>query len=188
MAVGHEAPMSASTTDGNPIAPQSAPRYFMSKWNRFFAIVSMVLLAVASSAFAQDVERIELVIELHEYNFTVAGGEANAPIVFQAGQPYSVVFSNVGMMEHEVLIGRTVLVEDGVPDGYETNLLDATPVDLVGDDWEVGTSGFVEVELEPGQSVTIHFTLPDELIGTWEIGCFIAGHYQAGMLAPVIVE
>lgn len=160
----------------------------MTNRNPFFALFSIVLLAMTASAFAQDAERIEVVIELHEYNFTVAGGEANAPIVFQAGQPYSVVFTNEGMMEHEVLIGRTVLVEDGVPDGYETNLLDAIEVDVVGDDWEVGTSGFVEVELEPGESVTIHFTLPAELIGTWEIGCFIPGHYQAGMLAPVIVE
>jgi uncharacterized cupredoxin-like copper-binding protein len=36
--------------------------------------------------------------------------------------------------------------------------------------------------------VVLHFTLPDEAIGTWEIGCFIPGHYQAGMLAPVVVE
>ncbi len=160
----------------------------MSKRYRFFTLLSIVLVALASTAVAQDAERIEVVIELHEYNFTIPGGEANAPIVFRAGQPYSVVFTNVGMMEHEVLIGRTVLVEDGVPDGYETNLLDAIEVDVVGDDWEVGTSGFVEVELEPGQSIEIHFTLPAELIGTWEIGCFIPGHYQAGMLAPVVVE
>ena len=160
----------------------------MPKHLRFFALLSGALVAVASFAFAQSADRIEVVIELREFNFTVAGGEANAPIVFNAGQPYSVVFSNVGMMEHEVLIGRTVVVEDGVPDGYETNLLDAIPVNIDGDDWEVGTSGFIEVELEPGESVEIHFTLPAELIGTWEIGCFVPGHYQAGMLAPVIVE
>jgi uncharacterized cupredoxin-like copper-binding protein len=155
---------------------------------RSFALLTFLLAAIGSFAFAQDAERLEVVIELREFSFTVAGGEANAPIVFQAGQPYSVVFSNVGMMEHEVLIGRTVKVEDGVPDGYETNLLDAIEVDVVGDEWEVGTSGFVEVEIEPGEAVTIHFTLPAELVGTWEIGCFIPGHYQAGMLAPVIVE
>lgn len=155
---------------------------------RFFALLTLLLAAVGPFAVAQDAERMEVVIELHEFNFTVGGGEANAPIVLKAGQPYSVVFSNVGMMEHEVLIGRTVLVEDGVPDGYETNLLDAIAVKIAGDDWEVGTSGFVEVELEPGESVEIHFTLPAELIGTWEIGCFVPGHYQAGMLAPVIVE
>ena len=97
----------------------------MSKTHRFFALLSIVLVAVASIAFAQNAERIEVVIELREFNFTVADGEANAPIVFQAGQPYSVVFANLGMMEHEVLIGHTVLVEDGVPDGCATNLLDA---------------------------------------------------------------
>ncbi len=160
----------------------------MQKRYPFLVLFSLVLVAVGSFAFAQSAERIEVVIELREFSFTVAGGEENALIVLQAGQPYSVVFENVGMMEHEVLIGRTVLSEDGVPDGYETNLLDAISVDVVGDDWEVGTSGFVEVELEAGESVTIHFTLPDELVGTWEIGCFVPGHYQAGMHAVIVIE
>ena len=160
----------------------------MPKRFRFVPLLATALVAVASFAFAQSSERIEVVIELREFSFTVAGGEENATIVLQAGQPYSVVFQNVGMMEHEVLVGRAVLSEDGVPDGYETNLLDAVPVDVVGAEWEVGTSGFVEVELEAGESVTIHFTLPVELVGTWEIGCFIPGHYQAGMRAPIVVE
>ena len=151
--------------------------------------MAVVVLGLAALGHAQVTdERVVVRIEMGEFYFQVEGQERNEPIVLLAGQRYEIVFANVGMMEHEVLIGRDVVVEDGIPDGYEVNLLDAIEVDVVGEGWEVGTSGFVEVELEPGETVVLHFTLPDEAIGTWEIGCFIPGHYQAGMLAPVVVE
>ena len=151
-------------------------------------VLGLVAAVAAMGHAAVTDERVVVRIEMGEFYFQVEGQERNAPIVFLAGQRYEVVFVNVGVMEHEVLIGRDVVVEDEIPDGYEVNLLDAVEVDVVGEGWEVGTSGFVEVELEAGQTVVLHFTLPDEAIGTWEIGCFIPGHYQAGMLAPVVVE
>ena len=127
-------------------------------------------------------------IEMGEYYFQIEGQERNEAIVLEAGAPYEIVFANVGTMEHEVLIGRDVVEVDGALDGFETNLLDAVEVDVVGGDWEVGTSGLIEVELEEGESVTIHVTVPAELIGTWEIACFVPGHYQAGMKVPFVIE
>jgi len=158
-------------------------------WAVMAAVVlgSSALVAAMGHGGVSD-ERLQVRIEMGEFYFQVEGHERNAPIVLKAGQRYELVFVNVGMMEHEVLIGRDVIVENGIPDGYEVNLLDALEVDVVGEGWEVGTSGFVEVELQPGTSVVLHVTLPDDAIGTWEIGCFIPGHYQAGMLAPVVVE
>lgn len=126
-----------------------------------------------------------------ECYFQIEGQERNGAIVLEAGRPYEIVFANVGSMEHEVLIGRDVVEIDGAPDGYEANLLDAVEVDVVGDDeWEVGTSGLIEIELEleEGESVTIHVTVPAELVGTWETGCFVPGHYQVGMKAPFVIE
>ena len=151
-------------------------------------VLGLVAVAAAMGHGGVTEERVVVRIEMGEFYFQVEGHERNEPIVLLAGQPYEIVFVNVGMMEHEVLIGRDVIVEDGIPDGYEVNLLDAVEVDVVGEGWEVGTSGFVEVELDAGETVVLHFTLPDEAIGTWEIGCFIPGHYQAGMLAPFVVE
>lgn len=151
-------------------------------------LLGWVAVAAAMGHGEVTDERVVVRIEMGEFFFQVEGHERNEPIVLLAGQKYEIVFANVGTMEHEVLIGRDVVVEEGIPDGYEANLLDAIEVDVVGEGWEVGTSGFVEVELEPGETVVLHFTLPDEAIGTWEIGCFIPGHYQAGMLAPVVVE
>ena len=104
--------------------------------------------------------------------------------MLEAGVPYVLSFVNVGSMEHEVLIGQGLLVEDDIPDGYETNLFEGVVLDVTGDDWFVRVGGMIEFELEEGESVTLEVTVPDSRIGVWEIGCFIPGHYQAGMKAP----
>jgi uncharacterized cupredoxin-like copper-binding protein len=149
----------------------------------------LMIVSFATVGWAQSSQdRISLRVDMGEYYFQVEGQEQNAPIVLQAGQPYEFVFVNVGMMEHEVLIGRDVVVEDGVPDGYEINLLDSVPFDVVGEGWEVEATGLIEMEFEVGTTITIHVTVPEAFVGDWEIGCFIPGHYQAGMKAPVRVE
>jgi len=153
------------------------------------AVLAVGAIALSGSlALAQDAEPMQVRIEMGEFYFQVEGQERNEAIVLQAGQPYELLFANVGTMEHEVLIGRELLVEDGVPDGYETNLFDAVVIDLYEDDWMVRMTGMIEFELEEGESLAMLVTVPEDLVGTWEIGCFIPGHYQAGMKAPFVIE
>ena len=153
------------------------------------SMIAAVAIALAGSlALAQEMEPTQIRIEMAEFYFQVEGQEQNEAIVLQAGQPYELVFANVGTTEHEVLIGREVVVEDGVPDGYETNLLDAVVMDVSEDDWMVRMSGLIEFELEEGEALTMLVTVPEDLVGTWEIGCFVPGHYQAGMKAPFVIE
>lgn len=151
-------------------------------------LLTAAIALAGSLALAQDAEPTQVRIEMGEYYFQAEGQEQNEAIVLQAGQPYELVFANVGTLEHEVLIGRELLVEDGEPDGYETNLLGAVVTDVFEDDWMVRMSGMIEFELEEGESLTMLVTVPEDLVGTWEIGCFIPGHYQAGMKAPFVIE
>src|SRR6056297_2353519 len=150
--------------------------------------ILVAALAAGAMALAQDAEPMQVRIEMGEFYFQVEGQERNEAIVLQAGQPYDLLFANGGTMEHEVLIGRELLVEDGVPDGYATNLLDAVVIDVFEDDWLVRMSGMIEFEVEEGESLVFRVTVPEDLVGTWEIGCFIPGHYQAGMKAPFVIE
>ncbi len=153
------------------------------------ALILIALATLVSVAWAQVTqERISLRVEMGEFYFQVDGQDRNAPIVLQADQPYELVFVNAGTMKHEVLMGRDVVVEDGVPDGYEVDFLGAVRVDVVGEGWEVKTTGLFELEFEVGTTITIHVTVPQELVGEWEIGCFVPGHYLAGMKAPIRVE
>ena len=155
-------------------------------WIQLVAGASILL--AGSLALAQDAEPTQVRVEMAAFYFQVEGQAQNEAIVLQAGQPYELVFANVGTMEHEVLIGREVIVEDGVPDGYETNLLDAVVTDVVDDDRMVRMSGVIEFELEEGESLTLRVTVPEDLVGTWEVGCFVPGHYEAGMKAPFVIE
>ena len=43
---------------------------------------------------------------------------------------------------------------------------------------------------EPGETTVIEFTVPEDRVGVWEIGCFqeAGQHYEDGMRATLIVE
>lgn len=161
----------------------------MGRWISVRSFVGAVtVMALVTFGAAQGDEATALRIEMGEYYFQLEGQERNEAIVLEAGVPYVLSFVNVGAMEHEVLIGRGLLVEDDVPDGYETNLLEGVEMDVTGGGWYVEVGGVIEFELEAGESITLEVTIPEARVGTWEIGCFIPGHYQAGMKAPFEVR
>ena len=148
----------------------------------------LMRLAHASVDRGRVMDAEVLTIELGEMFFRTEGGRENEPIRLHAGETYDMTFRNVGGIEHEVMIGRNLAVENGRPHGYETNLLDAEEVKYLGHGWEVEAFGMKEIELAPGEEARLVFTLPPTKAGEWEIGCFVPGHYEAGMKAPVIVE
>jgi uncharacterized cupredoxin-like copper-binding protein len=41
--------------------------------------------------------------------------------------------------------------------------------------------------LEPGGQVTLTLHIPADAVGTWELGCFLPGHYDAGKLGTVTI-
>jgi uncharacterized cupredoxin-like copper-binding protein len=44
------------------------------------------------------------------------------------------------------------------------------------------------VEAKTGQTFVMTFTLPEDRRGEWTTGCFLSGHYEAGMHGTLIVE
>ncbi|HYT78023.1 MAG TPA: hypothetical protein VEQ37_01940 [Actinomycetota bacterium] len=50
-----------------------------------------------------------------------------------------------------------------------------------------GGPGGIWIEVAPGAAVTLRLAVPTDATGTWEMGCFIPGHYQAGMKAALRV-
>ncbi len=44
------------------------------------------------------------------------------------------------------------------------------------------------VESQPGETFLMSFTLPESRRGEWSTGCFLPGHYDAGMHGTLIVE
>lgn len=135
--------------------------------------------AQSPGSFAK-VREADTEIALGEFYFQeiTADGrrEENAPIELPAGEELLIRFVNEGNGIHQISMGR-----DADPSGlggYDENLFGAGAIG----------SGFLSVNVEPGNEVLLHLFLPDDAAGEWEIGCFVPGHYQAGMHAPLIVS
>ncbi|RMF81659.1 MAG: hypothetical protein D6737_04315 [Chloroflexi bacterium] len=168
-----------------------------------FAFV-MIVAAIAALLVgiwmvnAQEVEEegeedvTVLDISLAEFSFTLEGQEANEAIVLQAGQRYKFEFENNGTVMHEVAFGTDVRTEDDLAVGFDTNIFENVEADIEGEmngaDFEVEVPGIFEMEINPGQKLELSLTIPEDLVGEWELACFVPGHYEAGMVAPLIIE
>ncbi len=45
-----------------------------------------------------------------------------------------------------------------------------------------------EVDVEPGGSATLRFTVPASAEGIWQFGYFAPGHYESGMKGTLVVD
>ncbi|MDO8530794.1 MAG: hypothetical protein Q7T26_01295 [Dehalococcoidia bacterium] len=148
-------------------------------------------------------KRLETIVEIHMYDnyFADVNGQQNPTFKVSAGKTVGIHIHNEGKAEHELVVGRKVHMEEqeisgkkvAVPDGYETNLFEMVEADVFfynqGVKAEVGGAKFGELEFESGvKDAWIRVKIPETAKGTWEIGCFAPGHYEAGMKTTLIVE
>lgn len=144
---------------------------------------------------AREPKRLEAktTIEMGDMFFADSNGVKGGAFKVPAGKTVGIHIVNKGAIEHELMFGREVEIHEGAPHGYKTNLFKNVPADVFvypsGKKVEVGTEGGVEeIELEPGADAWIRVKFPDSAKGEWEIGCFVPGHYEAGMKAKFVVE
>jgi hypothetical protein len=161
-----------------------------------------------------DQEAVKFTITMDEYHFTVEGQQPNDPIQLKVNQPYAMTLKNTGKLSHEIWWGKDTQMQEGRLDGYSTGLFDGVSVTITGtqasgqDPFEINSNGLTEIALNPGQVLTVEFTLPDKAKGEWEIGCFQpmpkgtpeakataegtaipdVPHYAVGMKAKLIVS
>jgi hypothetical protein len=178
----------------------------MRVWIRgLFVLLVAVLAALPAAAqiHEEDGEPIVYTLAMNDYNFVVEGQEAGEGLTLEAGQLYRLVFRNDGLVLHEVLIGRDPSQEGEFTGDYAEHLLAEVLVDVYGVGeaftFEVVSPGFLEMELAHGQALAIQFTLTEDHIGAWEIGCFSPldpdapadahgpTHYDVGMVIPLEV-
>jgi uncharacterized cupredoxin-like copper-binding protein len=170
----------------------------------------MTTIFVSSLAFslhAQDAtpEPTPVInVTMNEYKFQIEGQDADTALQLEAGKEYEMHFKNGGTLKHEVLIGSSAIeIKDGFHHDFNNLILSDVEVEISGEmdgkDFAIGVPGLNEFELNPGQELTIHFTLPEDKVGDWEMGCFVsvnpdapeddpgAGHYDLGMHISVNV-
>ena len=93
-------------------------------------------------------------------------------------------------MENTSIIfrGRNLIDKGNYYDGYRDNLLETVQVKILGQKFRLVANGLPDFYLHPGQEAELEMTLPAEVLGEWEMGCFRPNHYESGMHLKFIVE
>jgi uncharacterized cupredoxin-like copper-binding protein len=140
-----------------------------------------------------------LVLLMNEFSFAVEGPppppgypEATAAPL-PAGSSVLVTLRNEGRIVHEWRVGRTLLPGGGYEDDLlammEPEVQSGTGYRLVEpEEGAAGGPSGLSVEVAPGAAVTLRLAVPADATGSWEMGCFVPGHYQAGMKEVLRVE
>lgn len=162
------------------------------KNNLFVLVIACVLFSLALVGCASPTpEPVTITIDMTEYAFTPDKLE------FKVGQQVTLNLKNSGLLAHEIMFGRNVMMMDNHPNGYQHDMFEESGVEPVvtgmnmmeEDQHEEEHSGFMVLLNKTGDQATITFTVTKAMVGEWEIGCFeLDGvHYTQGMKGTLVV-
>ncbi len=178
-------------------------------WKVLLVAVPLIFAACGSQA---PPEPLELAIDMTEYTFEPGD------LDFQVGQEVTLNLTNSGTLEHEIMFGREIMMTDGRPNGYKVDMFEAAGVEPevsmeMAD--EEHTEGYEHTEEEEHSEdeehteedehahsgfmvkvpvthdiYTMSFTVTEDMVGEWEIGCFLLDgvHYDSGMVGKLTVN
>jgi uncharacterized cupredoxin-like copper-binding protein len=148
-----------------------------------FALRSLALLLVAMAAVACATEpgrpaagRV-IDVTMNEFTFSPRS------IAVHPGETVTLKFTNVGSLEHEFMAGRAPVPSHGYTEDWLKRAVPALANHTHPGEEHFGEG--IRVSADWGNRVTL--VVPEEK-GTYEFGCFIAGHYEAGMKGSIIVR
>jgi len=158
------------------------------------AVPGLVLAHTAGETHKLQPKRLESVVEIDmgDHYFGNVLGQMNPTFTLPVGKTIGIHLHNEGAVMHELMIGQKVVVKEG-EQTYERNLTELVSSDVFfyygAVKAEIGGARYGEIEVEQGiKDVWIRLTVPAELKGEWEIGCFAPDHYEKGMHAKLIFQ
>ena len=144
--------------------------------------LALVLLVFSLAAGAEKKQKVT--ITMKDFSFTPAR------VTLQAGVPAEIVLVNKGKVEHEFLVYETPKRKVSDWDEYAMANTYFKNMGEVEGEFEglgaVAGSSIFEVKVLQGKRAELKFT-PNRK-GTFEIGCHVQGHYEAGMKAVLVVK
>lgn len=166
----------------------------------------------SAQAAGQEAEALLIDVTLDEYSFSPD------PLRIPAGRPVTLVIRNVGRFAHEFMAGREAEDDEFSHDLFADLHVNIEQVETTAEshgehaehdhadtaeheheaDHDDAAAGGHEhgaghehgtmVENQPGETFHMTFTLPESRRGEWSTGCFLPGHYEAGMHGTLVVE
>ncbi len=148
-----------------------------------FAAIAASVVGVSFSASAAE-QRQKVTITLNDFAF------APKSVTLTAGVPAAITLVNKGKVAHEFMVYP---VPTKSIDDWDEYVIPSTYFQKMGEvevvfskQGAVAGSSIFEVEVDAGRSATVEFT-PNRK-GTFEIGCHVEGHYEAGMKGTLVVK
>ncbi|MDQ7850446.1 MAG: cupredoxin domain-containing protein [Armatimonadota bacterium] len=148
--------------------------------------VVLVLLVMAGLTLGATAapKAQKMTVTMSDYRFTPS------KVNLTAGTPAALTLVNKGKVEHEFMV---YLAPKTPPEDWDEYVMSNTffkdmgevEVEFEGQGAVAGVSIF-EVEVKPGKRAVVHFTPSRK--GTFEIGCHVEGHYEAGMRGTLTVK
>lgn len=144
-----------------------------------------------SGGLAAQEEAARIEISMNEFGFSPD------TVRIPAGRRVTLVFTNDGVLPHEFMAGRDP--QDG---HFEHDLFEGLRVNMTTEEMamEGGEHGHASgggqggddhgtmLMTEASKTAMMSFTLPESSRGVWSMGCFLPGHFEAGMRGILIVE
>jgi len=160
--------------------------------NLYWAGLILVFSVTLAACGGQTAAPVSFDVEMSEYAYSPAVLEV------KVGQEVTLNLVNSGQVEHELMIGREVIYEDGRPNGFQEDLFVTGGVEPeVSGGEPVGESADGHMHANPGVMVTLpigeagslKFAVTSDMVGEWEMGCFSQEgvHYTAGMVGKLVV-
>ena len=153
-------------------------------------VLSMIALLLVACGGGGKPQPVSFTIEMSEYTFTPANLE------LKVGQEVTLKLVNKGQLQHEILFGRDVVMDNNRPAGYQVDMFATGGVEpvvtqsIMPEEEDAMGHGNFMVILPVGAVATMTFTVTMEMVGEWEMGCFEQDgvHFDAGMKGPVSVK
>ena len=138
------------------------------KWIfRFLIGVLYLGLASCSGSASNTGGTITVTMTADEYSFT------SSMTTFVVGQKYHFEVTNNGQVPHEVMLVKPI----------EAGTMDMEEMD------EMALAHIEEDDLPAGATSSMDYTFTEPApAGTLEFACHLTGHYEAGMVLPIVVQ
>lgn len=146
---------------------------------RLVALAVAAVLVAAACAAPRDAADGRIVrIALKEFAY------APSRVILKTGELVTLELANRGTLFHELMAGRGEILPHG---GYAEDLFGGVETRMTGNDPAVHSHGGFGILVAKGTTARLTFVVPDRP-GAYEMGCFEAGHYLAGMVGKIVIE
>lgn len=154
-------------------------------WSRRTAALAVIAtVALAATAWAAAPQK--LTITMRDFSYSPA------KVTLQAGVPAELTLVNKGKVAHEFMIydmpkqGMMMGGEMGHEWVEQTNYFHMVNVQVTGGKVRRHQGDFMELSVPAGKSATLRFVPTKK--GTFEMGCMIEDHYEAGQHGVIVVK